>query len=319
VDVEIEEAVRDAVVEAARLSTEFDSERLEELGWGELLEADAESAVRSFLDEQGRLVLSSSVLDSVIVAALGDERWAWPAAGVIYPIPGRSTCLDDQGAVRGIAFSGSATEFLVPVEADGELRLFVARRADVSYLPVEAIDPTLGLASVSAAAAQLEDAGIGVEESAAAIAAGRRALAHELIGLSSRMVDIVVSHVTVREQFGRPLGANQAVQHKLADAKVLLEAATVIADEAWETPTPFAALVAKAQASRAFDLIAASGQQLLGAMGYTWEHEWRKYVRRGFLLTVLLGAADELEHEIGATLVADGVPRVGLLFGSDSP
>ena len=123
----------------------------------------------------------------------------------------------------------------------------------------------------------------------------------------------------MRQQFNKPLGANQAVQHKLADAKVLLEAATVIADEAWETPTPFAALAAKAQASRAFDLIAASGQQLLGAIGYTWEHEWRRYVRRGFLLTVLLGSADELEYEIGATLVADGVPRMGGLFGSDAP
>lgn len=318
-DVEIESAVRDAVAEAARVSPQFDSDRLEDLGWGELLDADAESAVRSFLDEQGRLVLSSSVLDSVILASLADERWVWPVAGVVYPIPGRSACVDDQGTVGGIAFGGSATDFLVPVEADGVLRLFLARRADFSLDPVDAIDPTLGLLSVSGDAGRLEDVGIGVEESAAAIAAGRRALAHELIGLSSRMLDIVVGHVSVREQFGRALGANQAVQHKLADAKVLLEAATVIADEAWETATPFAALVAKAQASRAFDLISASGQQLLGAMGYTWEHEWRRYVRRGFLLTVLLGAADELELQIGATLIADGVPRVGLLFASDSP
>ena len=314
-DVEIERAVRDAVAEAAKQSTRFGADRLEELGWTELLEADEESAVRTFLDEQGRLVLSSSVLDSVILTAVGDERWAWPATAFVYPMPGSSACGSGEGPIGGLVFNAEADRFLVPILAGGAIRFLVVGRDAVTLQRTEGIDPTLELATLTADAELLTAADVEAEQSAVALAAGRRALAHELIGLSTRMLEIVVNHVSVREQFNRPLGANQAVQHKLADAKVLLEAAAAIADEAWETPTPFAALAAKAQASRAFDLVAAHGQQLLGAIGYTWEHEWRRYVRRGFLLTVLLGAADELEREIGSTLVTSGVPRLGGLSG----
>lgn len=312
-DVEIEAAVRGAVADAARQSTRFDPKRLDELGWQELLEADVESAVRAFLDEQGRLVLSSSAVDSVIIAAVEDPRWSWPDTAVLYPLPGRGSV----DGVSGVVLNADASQFLVPTQHDGRWKITLAQREDVELAPVEGIDPTLALHVASVDPARAAETVVSPEEAAAAIAAGRRALAHELIGLSSRMLEIAVAHVAVREQFGKPLGVNQAIQHRLADVKVLIEAATAMADEAWTTCTPFAALIAKAQASRAFDLIAAHGQQVLGAIGYTWEHEWRKYVRRGFFLTVLLGAADELEREIGRTLIEDGVPRVGELVRSD--
>ena len=214
-DVEIEGAVRDAVGEAARVSPDFDSERLEELGWGELLEADAESAVRSFLDEQGRLVLSSSVLDSVILAALDDDRFAWPAAGVVYPFPEAQ----------------NAEPARVPCEASrsaglrriSSYRLRQRRAPGSSPLAAMTSRSSPSMASTRRSGSSrclrmpgvLEDAAVGADESAAAIAAGRRALAHELVGLSSRMVDIVVGHAlraaAVQQAPGRePGGAAQA-------------------------------------------------------------------------------------------------------------
>ena len=315
-DVEIELAVRDAVQGAARQSVSFPPDRLDELGWGELLEADSESAVRAFFEEQGRLILSSDVLDSVMIAALGDERFVWPQTQFLFPVPGQTACSSESGTFRGLAFGELAESFVVPVERDGVVRLLTITRAELDIEPVQGIDPTAGLVSATGNATNLEDPGFDADTWATALAAGRRALAHELVGLSSRMIELVVEHVSVRHQFGKPLGINQAVQHKLADAKVLLEAARALTGESWETTTTFAATVAKAQASRAFDLIAASGQQLFGAIGYTWEHEWRRYIRRGFLLSVLLGATDELEREIGEALVADGVPRIGGLYRS---
>jgi alkylation response protein AidB-like acyl-CoA dehydrogenase len=141
-------------------------------------------------------------------------------------------------------------------------------------------------------------------------------LAHQLIGVSGELLRIAVDHVSTREQFGRPLGANQAVQHRLADARVDLTAAEELAGEAWLTETPLAAALAKGMASRAFETVAMHGQQVLGGIGYTWEHSWRHPLRRGMFLSVFLGASDECESEIGSTLIASGVTRIGDVAGA---
>ncbi|TAM91445.1 MAG: acyl-CoA dehydrogenase, partial [Jatrophihabitans sp.] len=113
----------------------------------------------------------------------------------------------------------------------------------------------------------------------------------------------------------RPLGANQAVQHRLADAKVELSAAEELAAEAWATDTSFAAAAAKGMASKALNTVAAHGQQVLGGIGYTWEHSWRHPLRRGMFLSVLLGSADECDTEIGGALIRSGIIRLGSLTG----
>jgi alkylation response protein AidB-like acyl-CoA dehydrogenase len=125
------------------------------------------------------------------------------------------------------------------------------------------------------------------------------------------MMRIAVEHVSVRHQFGRPLGANQAVQHRLADAQVDIAAAEMVTDESWTTVTSLTAVAAKALADQAFATMAKHGQQVLGGIGYTWEHEWRHFARRGMVLSTLLGSTDECEREVTEHLVDGGIVRIG--------
>ncbi len=113
-------------------------------------------------------------------------------------------------------------------------------------------------------------------------AAGAAAL---LGGMSRRMLAIAVDYVTVREQFGGPVGSFQAVQHHLADARIALEFSgpvTLAAAWALSEGTADAALKAshaKARASDAADLVARKALQVHGAIGYTTEcdlHLWMK-------------------------------------------
>ena len=311
-DVEIEQAVRSAVGRAAQESRDFTTKRLDDLGWTELLEADEATATKVFFEEQGRLLLSSSALDSVVVRAMGGG-WSWPSARVGYPLPGRTSADAGPGTdVEALVFSRDEFDVaLVAVDTGSGIVVHSVAHADAVLNPVDGMDETLGLSRLTAKRADLVPAER--TDWSAGLAAGRRALAHELLGVSRQMLDIVVEHVSTREQFGHPLGVNQVIQHRLADARVDLEAADMICDESWNTATTFAAATAKAQAGNAFNLTAQHGQQFLGGIGYTWEHHWRHHVRRGFVLSVLLGASDECESEIAATLLANGVVRLGNL------
>jgi hypothetical protein len=309
--------VRLAIRAAAKESLAFRHARLVELGFDELLESEPQLAVVTLFEEKGRLRLTGPALDAVVLEALrGPYRWA--TTRVLYPEPGQLGGSVAGAEVSGLVFDDvdeTIKHVLCPVPTATGIELQVVPYGACRAVPVGGLDESAGLyrirADLSAAvpATTAADWGTG-------LMAARRALSHELIGVAEDLLAIVVGHVILREQFGRPLGANQAVQHSLATARVELSAAQELAAEAWRTCTPLAAAVAKGMASRAANTIAASGQQALGAIGYTWEHSWRHPLRRAMLLSVLLGSADECDAEIGAALVRAGVVRIGAVAGS---
>ncbi len=124
---------------------------------------------------------------------------------------------------------------------------------------------------------------------AAALAGGRRlgpgsgqrlldwwrvAIATEAAGTMQACLDVTVEYLKQRRQFGRAIGSFQAVQHRLAECAVMVEAARWLAYEAaWhEAPSEAAATVAAWAASaaqRVFD----ETHQLSGAIGFTREHD----------------------------------------------
>jgi Acyl-CoA dehydrogenase, C-terminal domain len=310
--------VRSAIAAAAKESLVFNQPRLAELGFDELLESEPQLAVVALFEEKGRLRLTGPALDAVVLAAVGGP-YPWATTRVLYPEPGQLSTSAGAAEVSGLAFDDideTIEQVLCPVAADGGIELRVVPPAACRTSPVGGLDESAGLYRVRA------DQSAAVPASTAAdwatgLMAARRALSHELIGVAGALLSIVVEHVTVREQFGRPLGANQAVQHSLATAKVELSAAQELAAEAWRTPTPLAAAVAKGMASRAANLVGSNGQQALGAIGYTWEHSWRHPLRRALLLSVLLGSADECDGEVGVALARTGVTRIGDVAGAE--
>jgi alkylation response protein AidB-like acyl-CoA dehydrogenase len=88
----------------------------------------------------------------------------------------------------------------------------------------------------------------------------------------------------------------------------------VAADESWNGDTVFAAAAAKCLAGRAFRLAAENCLQVMGAIGFTLEHDLHRFILRGTVLDVLYGSARELRVELGRALVERGrVPRPGVL------
>lgn len=105
----------------------------------------------------------------------------------------------------------------------------------------------------------------------------RIALAAEAAGLLQAALDAATEHLTIRKQFGRPLGSFQAVQHRMAECTVLARGVRLLAIKAaWtedEGDAALAALHAQESATRViYDL-----HQFVGAMGMTLEfplHLW---------------------------------------------
>ena len=109
-------------------------------------------------------------------------------------------------------------------------------------------------------------------------------VASECVGASQRLLELVVEHLLVRTQFGRPLGSFQALRHKVADLTVLLESARSTTWYAASEPEDVAVVapLARALASEAFVTIAGESIQLFGGIGFTWEHDAHLYFKRAW-------------------------------------
>ena len=138
-----------------------------------------------------------------------------------------------------------------------------------------------------------------------AVALARRALAHELVGTSFVMLDLARAHALERVQFDRPIAQFQAIRHRLAESQVAIDAAKSALHAAWNQPTPFTAMVAKATAGRSARTVARHAQQVLAGIGFTAEHAFHRHFRRVRVLDDLLGSAPVLTREIGEQLLSD--------------
>lgn len=121
----------------------------------------------------------------------------------------------------------------------------------------------------------------------------RAALAAEMAGVLKGGIDSVVAHVRDREQFGRPLGSFQAIQHRLAGAAVKIEAAYWLALKAAQTLDPVDTATALGYAQEASTRIGYDLHQFMGAMGLTLEHPLHRWTYRARLLRSSLGGANE--------------------------
>jgi hypothetical protein len=100
----------------------------------------------------------------------------------------------------------------------------------------------------------------------------RVALAAEAAGLIRAAVDTTVAHLSVRQQFGRPLGSFQALRHRLAECAVLAGGVKWLALKAAFTADDGDAALAAFHAQDSATRVVYDVHQMLGAMGMTLEH-----------------------------------------------
>jgi alkylation response protein AidB-like acyl-CoA dehydrogenase len=143
----------------------------------------------------------------------------------------------------------------------------------------------------------------------------RAACAAEAVGVAQRALDLGVEHAKTRVQFGKPVGAYQAVAHPLAQTYTDVELARSLAYwAAWcvaeqDEHAPVAAAAAKAVATEAAVAACERSIQAHGGIGFTWEHPLHRFYKRALWLegfglrpaALHLEVADTL---LGSTLLA---------------
>ncbi len=285
--------IQDAV--ARSTGTDLD-DTLAAQGWTDALALDARTAVSVLFEAQGRSGASSGALHLVLAHALGVE----PGPVVLPPFgqagaPGRAD--GDTIVVHGLLVGAADAPVHVICES-GSLATVdgLGRRA------VRGLDPALGLVEVTGAVPATTRRTVAWD---AAVAAGQRAVAHQLVGAAAAMLDLARDHALERIQFDVPIASFQAVRHRLADSFVAVESARSAIDAAWEAGTPFDAAVAKAIAGRSARLVARHAQQVLAGIGFTTEHPLHRYVRRVRVLDGLLGDARSLTSALGEQLLRE--------------
>ena len=137
---------------------------------------------------------------------------------------------------------------------------------------------------------------------------GKVGLCAEMCGGAQKVLEMSVDYAKVREQFGRPIGSFQAIQHKCANMLVEVEssksatyyAAWAVANDVLEAS--LAAAMAKAYCSDAYRHTAGEGIQIHGGIGFTWEHDMHIYFKRAKSSEVTFGDAT-WNREIVAQLI----------------
>ena len=140
------------------------------------------------------------------------------------------------------------------------------------------------------------------------------AAAAQLTGLAQCMLDLSIDYAAQRKQFGKPIGAFQAVKHHLADVAVEIEFANpVVHRAAYAVADNHArrdAFVshAKLAAGRAARLAARHGIQAHGAMGYTWEADLQMYMKRAWAMDAYWGDSVFHKARVADFVFADDTP-----------
>jgi alkylation response protein AidB-like acyl-CoA dehydrogenase len=143
------------------------------------------------------------------------------------------------------------------------------------------------------------------------------AVCAEMLGAADVVLTMTVQYAKDREQFGRPIGSFQAVKHRCADMLVDVEGMRSAAYyAAWavgagDPDASAAASAAKVWCSDAARRVMASGLQVHGGIGFTWEHDLHLFLKRSQLDQVSFGDATYHRERIAQVLrsrVEAGLP-----------
>ncbi len=129
----------------------------------------------------------------------------------------------------------------------------------------------------------------------------------EMVGGAQAALDLTVDYAKQRVQFGRPIGAFQAVQHHCSDMYRDLEMGRLLAYNAgWllsqGQPAEAAVASAKLKLSRVYPAITRLAHQITGGVGYYTEYPLELYTRRALAAASAYGGADYQAARLGQTL-----------------
>jgi len=242
------------------------------------------------LEELGRACAPGAFLPSALAASV--LATAGTAPDVVARLAsGAATGCVALGTGEPVLGANLADVFVLP---DADRRWYVAERADVDVTPVASLDATRRVARVERRGGQVVDGLTAqtVRDLAAVV------FAAECVGGAQWCVETASAYAKVREQFGRPIGQFQAVKHRCADMLLSTEHARAAAWDAARAADDrdadaesksLTAAVAIALAADAFVRAAKDCIQILGGIGFTWEHDAHIYLKRAMAIRQLVG------------------------------
>jgi len=259
------------------------------------------------LEETGYAAMPGPIVDTMAVGiplfeAAGTEaqkeRWLGPAAAgevrIAVSFEGREIVPHVASADVLIAERGGAA-YCVPI---GEVSVHPERSVDrarelgrVSFEPSPRYSMREDVSTVGLFALGRERAALGT--------------AAQLVGLSRRMLDMAVQYAKDREQFGKPIGAQQAIKHRLANALIEQEfARPTVYRAGWSMASSARdaevdVSLAKIYAGQAAQFVAKEALQVHGAIGYTIECDLHMWMKRAWALAAAHGDAAHHRERIG--------------------
>lgn len=265
-----------------------------------LLSGDEEHCqhyLSGLVDGSSRPTIAIAERDGSWDAALISTR-ATPAADGTWTLSGMKNWVPD---------GADADVFLVWARTTAGPTVFSvdAHAPGASMEPMRVLDETRRLASLKLDATPAQMIG---REGGGGVLLSRLldvtaiALCAEQVGLAQKCLEISVDYAKVRNQFGRPIGSFQAVKHLCAEMLSHVEMARAATEdsvrEAIDGQGDAAVTAASAHitCSAAAAFVAKETIQVLGGIGFTWEHPAHVYFRRAISSQMLLGGP-AVSHE----------------------
>ncbi|WP_424892147.1 acyl-CoA dehydrogenase family protein [Streptomyces sp. XH2] len=250
-------------------------------------------------EEAGRALLPGPLVATHLAAGLvpGAAEGACPVTAL--DRPGTAEHLASAEAV--LLLDGRAPRVL-RARPGGAPRALRAR-------PARSVDPTTPLHLVRQLPRPSDGSASAVPADASRLCSEAALLtAAQQLGSAFRTVELAVSHARLRSQFGRPVGAFQAVQHLCAEMLVraeLARAAVYAASLAAEPDGTAEIATAKLLADSAAVRNARDCLQVHGGLGFTWEADVHLHLKRAWLRAGQWQSAAEAEELLANTLLHD--------------
>jgi alkylation response protein AidB-like acyl-CoA dehydrogenase len=228
------------------------------------------------------------------------------------------------GVAEPVLGASLAGVIVLPVETDKGEEWVAVDASELTVTPVASLDKVRRVGKVEASGVSVPAdrvldglEGPGVLDLAAVL------LGAEATGAAAWCVTTAAEYAKVREQFGRPIGQFQGVKHKAARMLIALEQARAAVWDAARAvqdggQTGFATGVAAVIAPDAAVQTARDCIQILGGIGFTWEHDAHIHLRRVLSVRALLGPAKDWAASVADLALAGGRRPIELELDDDT-
>ncbi len=285
------------------------------VGANAILLAGSDDQKRKLLPEivEGRLKIALAQLEASL-------DWAADGIELDAKLQGETWTLS--GTKHFSSDARHADRLLVPARTSGSgesgitLFLLETESPEISVVPLRYTDQTRDVCEVC-----LNDLQVGPEQILGEVDEGwpllRRsldiakvALCAEMLGGAERVLELSVAYAKQREQFGKPIGSFQAIQHKCANQFIQVEGMrSAVYYAAWavghdEPDAHLSACLAKSFCGDAYVSVAGEGIQIHGGLGFTWEQDLHLFYKRAKSSQLLFGDG-RFNRELAARALFD--------------